>query len=390
MQTRISRRFASQAIVLGVATAGFLTAPCGWAEDAKTADLKTAGQLKTVRAKAISFLRTTQKEDGSWTTANAPGITGLIVTSLLRSGVPADDPVTAASLKYLSGFVQPDGGIYFSKSNHRNYETCIAVLAFSEANQDGKYKSVIAAADKYLRQQQWDEEELKSKDDPAYGGAGYGSKSRPDLSNTQFLLEALKAAGAKSDDPAFQKALVFVSRTQNLESEFNTTPFAAKVNDGGFYYTPAAGGASMAPGEPLPNGGLRSYASMTYAGLKSMIYCGVGPEDPRVRAAVSWIQKHYTVTENPGLGQQGAYYYYHTFAKALHALGQREFIDAAGKQHNWRGELTAHLADVQQDNGSWVNSAPRWLEGDPNLATGYALLALSYCDRPLEAAPAKK
>ena len=372
-------------MVLGVTAATWISATPARADDASTAK-----HLKAARAKAISFLRTTQKEDGSWTVANAPGITGLVVTSLLRSGVPAEDPVTAAGLKYLAGFAQPDGGIYYSKSNHRNYETCIAVLAFTEANRDGKYKALIAGADKYLRQQQWDEEEVKSKDDPAYGGAGYGSKSRPDLSNTQFLLEALKAAGAKSDDPALQKALVFVSRTQNLESEFNTTPFAAKVNDGGFYYTPAAGGASMAPGEALPNGGLRSYASMTYAGLKSMIYCGVGSDDPRVKAAVNWIKKHYSVTENPGLGQQGAYYYYHTFAKALHALGQAEFTDQAGKAHDWRGELAAHLAKVQQENGSWVNSAPRWNEGDPNLATGYALLALSYCDRPLEKAPAKK
>ena len=35
-----------------------------------------------------------------------------------------------------------------------------------------------------------------------------------------------------------QRALVFVSRCQNLETEHNTTPFAAKNPDGGFYYTP--------------------------------------------------------------------------------------------------------------------------------------------------------
>ena len=344
-------------------------------------------KVTTSRTKAIAFLRTTQKEDGSWTTANAPGITGLVATAFLRSGVARDDATVAAALKFLNGFVQPDGGIYHPKSNHRNYETCIAILAFSEANQDGKYKTLIAGADKYLRQQQWDEEEGKAPADPAFGGAGYGSKSRPDLSNTQFLLEALKAAGAKSDDPAFQKALVFVSRTQNLESEFNTTPFASKVNDGGFYYTPAAGGSSFADGEPLPNGGLRSYASMTYAGLKSMIYCGVGPDDPRVKAALTWIKKHYSVKENPGLGQQGAYYYYHTFAKTLFALGQSEIVDDAGQKHNWRAELIGHLAEQQKENGSWVNSAARWSEGDPHLVTAYALLALSYCDRPFDPAP---
>lgn len=385
MNTWFSPKRLLSVMIWGVVVSLSLSDVRVWAEEASTLPAAKAKQLADVRAKGIAFLRTTQLEDGSWTTPNAPGITGLVVTSLLRSGVPAEDPVVASGLKFLKSFTQKDGGIYHPKSNHRNYETCIAILAFTEANRSGQYKELIAGADKYIRQQQWDEEEGKAKDDPAYGGAGYGSKSRPDLSNTSFLLEALKAAGGKPDDPAFQKALVFVSRTQNLETEHNTTPFASKVNDGGFYYTPAAGGSSFAEGEPLPNGGLRSYASMTYAGLKSMIYCGVGPDDPRVKAAVTWIQKHYSVTENPGLGQQGAYYYYHTFAKALHALGQAEFVDKDGTKHDWRSELVEHLASQQKENGSWVNTAQRWNEGDPHLVTGYALLALSYCDRPLEA-----
>ena len=38
------------------------------------------------------------------------------------------------------------------------------------------------------------------------------------------------------------------------------------------------------------------------------------------------------------------------------------------------------LAKRQAADGSWVNSgSDRWMEGDPNLVTGYALLALSYC-----------
>ena len=39
---------------------------------------------------------------------------------------------------------------------------------------------------------------------------------------------------------------------------------------------------------------------MTYAGLKSFLYAGVSKDDPRVKAAVEWVRKHYTVTENPG------------------------------------------------------------------------------------------
>ena len=224
---------------------------------------------------------------------------------------------------------------------------------------------------------QWDETEGKARDDAFYGGAGYGGgNSRPDLSNTAFFMEALRDTGLPADDPNLQKALVFVSRCQNLKSEFNDQAWAGKINDGGFIYTAAQGGNSMAGKEA--NGGLRSYASMTYAGLKSMIYAGLSREDPRVKAALTYITHHYSLDENPGLGQQGLYYYYHTFAKTMSVLDTPTITDAAGVSHDWKAELIAALAKRQQADGSWVNPADRFMEGDPNLVTAYALLALAY------------
>jgi squalene-hopene/tetraprenyl-beta-curcumene cyclase len=197
------------------------------------------------------------------------------------------------------------------------------------------------------------------------------------LSNTSFLLDALQAAGDESSDEAVKRALVFVSRCQNLPSRYNTTEFASKNPDGGFYYTIADGGASMAG--KSEDGGLRSYGSMTYAGLKSMIFAGLGPDDARVKAAINWVKNHYDLSSNPGLGQAGLYYGYHTFAKALSALGSDQFTDAKGVQHLWKAELLQELANRQQDNGSWVNVEKRFQEGDPNLVTSYVLLTLSYC-----------
>ena len=143
------------------------------------------------------------------------------------------------------------------------------------------------------------------------------------------------------------------------------------------FYTPANGGESQAG--TTPNGGLRSYGSMTYSGLRSMIYAGVSAKDPRVVAATKWLGRHYTFAENPGMGDAGLYYYFHTAAKALHVLGQNQFIDADGKAHDWRKDLVDVLLRAQNENGSWVNNNSRWLEGDANLVTSYALLALSYC-----------
>jgi len=334
-------------------------------------------------AKAVRYLETRGRaSDGSYSAQAGPGVTALVTTALLRHGRSPDEPFIAESLKYLQQFVQPDGGVYQTGTFYRNYETCLVILCWEAANRNGRYTAALQAADAFVKQQQWDESEGKTRADWEYGGAGYGRSKRPDLSNTAFLVDALKAAGNAGDSEAIQRALLFVSRCQNLESEHNPTPFATKNPDGGFYYTPAAGGASMAGN--TPEGGLRSYGSMTYAGLKSMIYAGLGPDDPRVRAATQWIAKHYTVDANPGMGAQGLYYYYHTFAKALAALDKDPFVDERGVEHRWRADLIRALAQRQQPDGSWINENDRWLEGDANLVTGYSLLALVYCRPAIE------
>jgi squalene-hopene/tetraprenyl-beta-curcumene cyclase len=95
------------------------------------------------------------------------------------------------------------------------------------------------------------------------------------------------------------------------------------------------------------------------------------------------LQKNYTLDKNPGMpearSQWGLYYYYHTMAKTLDLLKVEEFVDASGKKHDWRAELTAELAKRQKEDGSWTNEQDRWMEGDPRIVTGYALMALSHC-----------
>ncbi len=327
--------------------------------------------------RCVEYLRVRgQAEDGSFSAASGIGPTGLVLSGLLSAGVPTTDPMVAKGLSYLEKFTQPDGGIYRPDSLHRSYDTCIILVALSKANASGKYTETISKAESFVRGIQWDEGEGKDPSDLFYGGAGYGSHSRPDLSNTSFLIDALKTLGADGNDEAMQKALAFVSRCQNLESPVNISPHAAKINDGGFYYTVADGGESKAGTEP--NGGLRSYGSMTYAGLKSMIYAGVSQDDPRVTAAVEFLRKNYSLDSNPGMGQQGLFYYYHTMAKALDALGEKQFADAKGTEHLWKTELLGKLSELQQPDGSWVNPNTRWMEGDPNLVCGYTLLALEY------------
>lgn len=358
--------------------AGFCVLSLAWAGigsiDAADPDPK---EIKAIVDKAVAALKARQNEDGSFAPKlGGPGITALVVAGLIRHGYGPEDPMVAKAMKYLESFVQKDGGIY--SRGLANYTTCVALMAFKEANKDGKYNAIIANAGKYLKTLQSDPGD---ESDTKFGGVGYSGKERPDLSNTHFFVEALLAAGVSKDDPAVKNALKFISRCQNLPGETNDRPFAKKTTDddrGGLVYNPADADNAKSRNR-TPEGGLRSAGTMTYAGLKSFLYAGLSKDDPRVKAAVDWIARHYTLDENPGAGQAGLYYYYHLFGKAMDALGSSEFTDAKKVKHNWRQDLFEALKKRQRADGAWVNANRAFLEDAPELATAYALLALSYC-----------
>jgi squalene-hopene/tetraprenyl-beta-curcumene cyclase len=265
-----------------------------------------------------------------------------------------------------------------------NYSTSICLMALVTANRP-EHTEAIRNARAYLLHSQFDETESVSKDDPRYGGIGYGRTQRPDLSNTAFALEALhmseqikalKASDTEKKDSQlhWEKALAFLARCQNLPS-VNTNASIAAEDKGGFYYAPTetrGGAVTNATG----NVSFRSYGSMTYAGFKSLLYAKLGKDDKRTQAALGWIRTHWTFKENPGMGEQGHFYYLHAMAKALDAFGEAAITDDKGVAHDWRKELTEVLLTMQRDGSFWVNKSGRWEESDPVLVTSYAVLAL--------------
>jgi len=311
----------------------------------------SAKDLKAVADKAAAYLKSAQGPDGSFSPKVAgPGVTALVTAALLKNGYTTKDPVVAKSLKYLEGQVQKDGGVY--SKNLANYTTSVAVMAFKEANEGGKYDSVIKNAADFLKGIQHGGEES----DPQHGGFDYTGKGKPDLSNTGYSLDALLAAGLSKDDPAVKKAIIFINRTQNFpDPEGNDQPWAAKTSEddkGGFVYNPGAKEGR----DVTAAGGLRSLGSMTYTGLKSFLYAGVSKDDKRVQAAIGWVRKHYTLDENPGLGKSGLFYYYNTFGKAMSALGEDPFVDTKGTKHEWRTELYQAIKIRQGPDGSFQNA----------------------------------
>jgi squalene-hopene/tetraprenyl-beta-curcumene cyclase len=164
----------------------------------------------------------------------------------------------------------------------------------------------------------------------------------------------------------------------------NDQEWAAVENDGGSVYTPApladdptdvVSKAGRSEKEGLV--GWKSYGSMTYAMLKSYIYIGLKKDSPEVRGAWDWISNNWSVTENPGMKTEGKFYYVATLAKTLALMGEPTIRTADGKVHNWANELTLHLLEIQNEDGAWLNTAARWMEGGPDLCTTYALRALS-------------
>jgi len=361
-----SRSFIGLAVLILVSHPAFAAEPT-------PADIK-----KSVEA-GYAFLKSRQGDDGSFIPKfSGPGGAALVAAALVKNGYGIDDPVVAKALAYLEKNIKKDGGVY--DKGIATYTTSLAIMAFKDANKDKKYDMAIADAAKFLRKVQDNSGDDDKKLD--FGGAGYGSdgKGRADTSNTAFFLEALVASGAGKDDPAIKKALTFLSRAQNLPSEYNDQPFAKKVSDddkGGFVYNPSEQDAKKSD-KQTAIGGLRSEGGMTYAGLKSFLYAGVAKNDPRVLAAVKWIRAHYTLEQNPGMGTAGLFYYFHTFAKAMDALGEEQFADAKGVKHAWRKELAEKLIGMQKKDGSWANENRAFLENTPELATAFAMLALGY------------
>ena len=314
----------------------------------------------------IHYLRINQAEDGSW--SNSVGVTALGLRAFVQSHRgygEHDGAFITRPIQFLLAHVNEDGSISETNQN-RNYNTAVCLTALAALDND-EYADVIAGGQRFLMNLQIDEGDGYESDHAYYGGIGYGGDERPDLSNAYMALEGLRSSSADPDDPVWEKALLFVSRSQN-RSESNDQEWAG--NDGGFTYMPGFS----------PHGETGSYGGMTAAGLLSLLFAGTDKDDPRVQAAYDWIRANYTLEENPGAtdGIQGLYYYYNVFSKSMAAYGADIVPDTDGGEHNWREDIARKLVSLQQDDGSWVNpESPRWWEGNPELVTAWSVIALN-------------
>lgn len=358
-------------------------------------DLSLGHEIQNAIDRGLASLLASQNTNGWWSTQDHVAPTALVLTAFMgeptgrfRTNLPAS---LAKGYAFILGSVKPDGSLY--RTSLINYNTSLSMVALA-ASGNPAHDGILRDARAFVVRSQMDLGEPGKTDSPFDGGIGYGDKyAHSDMNNTLTALEALhytrhlhagESTGPRQD--VDWKAVVeFLQNCQNLPGH-NRQPWASDDvrNLGGFVYYP---GHSMAGGETNPVTGrvaLRSYGSISYAGLLSYIYADLQREDPRVIAVLDWLRSNYTLDENPGMDLQGLYYYLHLMTKALNTARIEMLELKDGRKINWRREVALRLINLQRPDGSWANTNARWWEKDPNLVTAYAVLSLDIIHRGIQ------
>jgi squalene-hopene/tetraprenyl-beta-curcumene cyclase len=349
-------------------------------------DISFANEVEHAIDRGLAFLLASQNEAGWWSSADHPAVTSLALSAFLghpqnryRTNLP---PALRKGLQYVVDSAVPDGRIY--RTSMANYNTAISAMALTLAA-DPDYTPIVERARHYLTRSQVDLGERGALDSPFDGGVGYNDKyEHSDLNNTLVALEALyytRPIGTEGPHKElnWKAAIHFIQSCQNLPSH-NSQPWVADTpaDRGGFVYLPGESKAGGTTNAITGRVALRSYGSISYAGLLSYIYADLDADDPRVAAALGWLRENYTLEENPAMGLQGYYYYLHLMSKALATLGLDKLELKDGTMIDWRRKLAMRLINLQQSDGSWVNTNGRWWENDPTLVTAYSVMTLEF------------
>jgi len=354
---------------------------------------KSVGQenIRQAIEQGAKFLYQNQNATGWWTDSNLPALTGLALVALETANVSELDEKYESERRraydYLVSLAKPDGSIHDGRLI--NYNTACSLMALSVSG-DSNYRSLIEKARAYISGSQIDLGKRGEQDNPNDGGVGYNDKyNHSDMNNTLMAIEAMRLSesairqkdqGRKplKHDLDWKALEHFLASCQNLPELSDNPNLSNQPEDrGGFIYHPGESKAGEVSDKKTKRVALRSYGSISYAGMMSFAYARVSKNDDRVSAVIDWLSKNYTLDENPGMGQEGLYYYFHLMSKALTAHGVKNLKGPESKSIDWRNQLASKLIALQNGDGSWKNSNKRWMEGDSNLTTSYVLIALS-------------
>lgn len=340
--------------------------------------------------RAMEWLVERQNEAGHWSSAQWPALSALPVWALSMSEDFRESETVDKGVAYLIRSAHENGAIFVEPGEERrggglsNYNTAIAMVGLHMSGRE-EARPYVLRARRFVAAAQ------HLGGDVYHGGFGYDAvtqRAYADLSNTFVAIEGMRLTESVEDlrtdgervDFNRGAAVEFISSIQNRR-ESNPAEWVSDhpEDKDGFAYRPDDSRGMVrqtADGKEA----FRTFGSMTYAGMLSLIYSDVDRNDPRVRSAFGWAQRNWSVTENPPADQEGYYYFINVLSKAMATFGQNTFTRENGEEVNWRVDVINELVKRQRidENGKgfWLNDNNRYWEGDPVLVTAYALIAL--------------
>jgi len=358
-------------------------------------------------ARAAAWLWQQQGADGGWHSEtygllrSGQALTPFVLHALLESGRPAPPGAVAKALDFLRANLDDRGVLGVADPDvleYPNYATAYALLCFVREN-DPRDRARIALMRAHLAGQQYREANGFEPDALAYGGWGFGGEyprghaGHMDLAHTRRVLQALRAAGV-ADERLYARARSFLMLLQRHPKAGRPQPEvrlpvegAGDAFDGGFYLTPVVFGANKGLGFRARDGRAyyRSYATATCDGLLALLAAGVPRDDPRVRAAAGWLERHARVDVPEGIPDdqptpwREAVRFYHLAVRAEACRA----LDRPGDA------IARVLAKEQRDDGSFASGSALMKEDDPLVATALALVALGSCPTSVVQAPTR-
>ncbi len=315
----------------------------------------------------------------------------LVLLTLVHAGVPEGDPKVQALLKNVLG-----------KPLERTYQVSLLAMALEALDrakhQPRLYPCAQFLLDNMMENGRWSYGEpspfastatvppapksakprklpvRKMKSPPGRGG---------DNSNSQYAALGLRAcheAGILFPRDAVEKARKsWLDGAHPAEGAGQATGVRGRPR--GWCYQKGGGKCELG-GPP--------YASMTAgaAGAVCIYDYMLGRDwkgDPAVADGLAWLDRHWSVTENPGGSETGGpgkgqktWHLYWLYA--LERLGMLYYATHVGSR-DWYKEGALYLLDAQSPNGSWKASHSM----NPTWDTCFAILFLKRATRPMVA-----
>jgi hypothetical protein len=353
------------------------------------------GDVERAIESGVAWLRTRQKEDGSFPPVGryAAGTAGLCALTLAACGVPRDDPALAKTLDWISG-----------QEARFTYEKATCLMAFDRAyasafeiRREAQGKPVTRRRDLPPDHRAWCERTAASLLECAHGfGSWHYDRSNPqylvkfDLSNTQYGVLGLRAASRLGIEIPERHWVGVIRQIKTVRergagrARLLLTPEGAaagsrdrsvapiRVPDvAGFRYTVAPDHA-------------RAWASMTCAGIASLEIArhelgeNLGRRlsrdvDDMVHGAWVWLVRHWGVNRHPEHPSNHWILYYLYSLERAGILTRTRLVDG----RDWYYEGAVEILLRQKKEGSWDDK-----EGK-EVSTCFALLFLKRATAPL-------